>query len=275
MPALQDLQKLLLVQPANIQARLTQATILQVIGNYEEAEKSCYSLIDNQEPLVPITCFSSIMSLKGQAIKSYDLLLESINNEKNITPEQYFWSYSVLAQIASRLDRVAEADEFFNKALVAINNKDVYVLSAYADFLLAQNKAEKVINLLSANTRSDSLFLRLILAKQQLNYQDLNDGINELKARYAISKQRGENFHQGDEAIFDLFLANQPEQALTLALANWQIQREPKDALIVMQAALAANNPLAAKSVIDWVRQTGLEYLTLNKLLANVNAINP
>jgi hypothetical protein len=89
----------------------------------------------------------------------------------------------------------------------------------------------------------------------------------QLTARFAASRMRGENLHQGDEARFVLFLLKQPRQALRLAQANWALQREPKDARMLLEAAIAAGNPAAAQSVIELLNRTGMEHVQLQHML--------
>jgi hypothetical protein len=128
--------------------------------------------------------------------------------------------------------------------------------------------------MLSEKTRIDSLLLRVALAKQQLGDNDLPNIVTQLKARFAASRLRGENLHQGDEARFTLSLLKQPQQALQLAQANWVSQREPKDARILLEAAIAAHNPAAAQSVIELLNTTGMESMQLRQLAAQLEKQN-
>ena len=57
-------------------------------------------------------------------------------------------------------------------------------------------------------------------------------------------------------------------RALELAQEDWKTQREPRDARVVLEAAIAAKNPEAAKPVLDWMRDTGIEDWYLRKLAA-------
>jgi hypothetical protein len=47
--------------------------------------------------------------------------------------------------------------------------------------------------------------------------------------------------------------------ALRLAAENYRLQREPRDARILMEAALAANEHAAAQPALDWLRTSGYE----------------
>ena len=44
---------------------------------------------------------------------------------------------------------------------------------------------------------------------------------------------------------------------LALAQENWAAQKEPPDALLLVEAALKLDRPQAAAPVLDWMAQTG------------------
>ncbi|MDD5581210.1 MAG: hypothetical protein PHY16_18325 [Methylobacter sp.] len=266
--ALQDLELLLRREPKNTQAWLTRAVILQVRARYDDAQLSCLPLMES-DTLLAGTCLSNISSLTGHAVKSYDFLYDALSGAGVISADQRLWSLTVLAEIAARLGKNKEANYFFTEAL-KIRRQDAYLLAAYADFLLDEKRPVQVMALLSGRTRIDSLLLRLALAKQQLAANDLPDILAQIKARFEASRLRGESLHQGDEARFTLYLLKQPQQALRLAQANWALQREPKDARILLESAIAANNAAAAQPVIEMLAKTGMEHLQLRRLAARL-----
>ncbi len=271
--ALQDLQMLLRREPENAQAWLTQAVILQVLARYDEAQRSCLPLMALDAPLVAGTCLATIAGLTGHAAESYDFLRDALQDAQDISADQRLWSLTVLAEMATRMGKMTEADRFFTDAL-KVRSQDVYLLSAYADFLLDQQRPAEVIALLADKTRIDGLLLRVALAKQQSGDADLPAIINQLTARFAASRLRGENLHQGDEARFVLTLLKQPQLALRLAQANWSLQREPKDARILLEAAKATGDPAAAQPVMALLKTTGMEHIVLRRLTAQLENIH-
>jgi hypothetical protein len=90
--------------------------------------------------------------------------------------------------------------------------------------------------------------------------------VEALKARFEAGHLRGDFVHQREESLFCLRLLNQPEQALRLAEGNWQVQHEPADILILVQSALAAGRPDAARPAFDFVRTNHLEYVQIARL---------
>lgn len=272
--ALLSLRQVLHRDPNHAEAWRTQAIIFQVRARYEDAQRSCLPLMRLDAPIIASTCLANLGSLTGQAEKSYAFLQSALTNAQQTSVEQRGWALTVLAEMAGRLGKNQEADEFFKRALQETAD-DVYLLSAYSDFLLDQQRPNEVMALLNAKTRVDGFLLRMALAKQQVNDPQLSASITELKARFAASRLRGENLHQGDEARFALNLLNQPERALQLALANWSEQREPKDARIVLEAAYAANQAAAAQDVINLLDSTKMESVTLSRLRQQLQTLRP
>ena len=116
--------------------------------------------------------------------------------------------------------------------------------------------------------RIDPLLLRLALAEQSLGASDLPSHIADLAERFAEARMRGDTVHQREEARFSLYLLKQPREALRLAQANWAVQRELWDARLLLEAALAADEPSAATPVLDWLAASHLEDRHLDELAA-------
>ena len=107
--------------------------------------------------------------------------------------------------------------------------------------------------------RSDTLLLRLAIAEQRLKLPAAQAHIQALGERFAAAALRGERLHMGEEARFLLDLKDDPRAALAVALDNWKEQREPRDALVVLEAAVAARDAKAAAPVLQWLDETHFE----------------
>src|SRR3546814_10189203 len=81
-----------------------------------------------------------------------------------------------------------------------------------------------------------------------------SDLIEMLGERFAATRTRGEATHRREEARYLLELRHEPAAALKLAIANWSVQREPLDARIFLECAVAAKDPAAAQPVRDWMK---------------------
>ncbi len=78
--------------------------------------------------------------------------------------------------------------------------------------------------------------------------------------------------HRREEARFQLALLHQPAPALALARVNWNVQREPADARILLEAALAAGRPAAADPVLAWIRTNSVQDIYLAGLANRLHA---
>jgi hypothetical protein len=148
-----------------------------------------------------------------------------------------------------------------------LGRRSVYLLGAYADFLLDQNRPAAVRELLRDEQRADNLLLRLALAERRLDDPHWQHHTEILETRFAAAHQRGDGISIASEARLRLDLRQQPREALALAQRNWaQQQREPQDARLVLEAALAAGQPAAAREVLNWISRVKLEDRRLTDL---------
>jgi tetratricopeptide (TPR) repeat protein len=263
--ALSDLDSVLADDPRNAQALLTRATILQVQGKYGQAQDSCLKLSGLTPELVVATCVAGTASLHGEAPRSYALLETALQRSVSADPGLRVWALTLQAEIAERLGRTEAAERHFRQAL-ALDPSDAYLLGAYADLLLEQGRASEVTSLLKDHTRIDSLLLRYTLALKQQQSPSLARHIDTLQSRFNAAAMRGDTVHQREQARFELHLQNNPEAALTIAQENWEVQKEPADARILLEAALASKDREKAKPVLAWLEQTGIEDESLRKI---------
>jgi hypothetical protein len=179
------------------------------------------------------------------------------------------WIATILAETAARTGAIREAENYFAEAF-KVGIKDQYLLSAYADYLLDQRRYRDVISLLQSETRADGLLLRLALAEQALELPAFRNHTAELAARFAAARERGTTAHVREEARFTLALLHDAQRALPLAQANWSVQREPADARILLESALADKNRAAAQPVLDWLNINHVEDFRLRQLAKQI-----
>ena len=264
--ALADLDTVLSLQPANAQAWLTKASIYQVQGRYEDARRACQPLLRLAGRHVALTCLGDIAGLSGQATTSREMLTASLERS-GISARERLWILTILAEMAARTGDSKAAKTYFLDAR-NLGLKDYYLLGAYADFLLDQGRAPEVIALLQRETRADGLLLRLTLAEQALHLSTSKDHTAELAARFAAGRERGTRVHVREEARFTLGLLHDSQTALTLAQTNWAIQKEPWDARLLLESALAVGSWNAARPVIDWLHTNHVEDRGLQQLVS-------
>lgn len=269
--ALADLDAVLKTDRNHAQAWLTRATILLVQGEYQLAKDSCTKLYGLAPELIVQTCLSNVASLNGEAAKSYASLLAALKKNTDAGPGIKIWVLTLLAEMATRHGDYTAAEAHFRQAL-DIDTPDSYLLGAYADLLLDQGRTAEVVDLLKDKTRVDGLLLRYAIALKMQSSPAAVDQVQALASRFVDATMRADTVHQREQARFELQLAGNPVAALMLAQQNWRVQKEPADARIFLEAALATNDKAAAQPVLDWLKKTRLEDQVLAKLAARLGA---
>jgi hypothetical protein len=114
------------------------------------------------------------------------------------------------------------------------------------------------------------LLLRAALAAQRLGRAEADALASALRARFALNRLRGDAVHRREEARLALATPDGAQRALALARENFAEQREPWDARLLLEAALAAAAPHAATPALDWLRESGFEAPALGALRARL-----
>jgi tetratricopeptide (TPR) repeat protein len=263
--ALADRDRVLERQPRHPQALLTKATILGVQGKPDQALDTCGEFTGAVEILVEAACAASAYGLAGRARDGYRLLQDGRRRSPGAEPVLQVWAHTILGELAEQLGYVSAAEQHFRDALSLA--RDPYLLGAYADFLLDQDRPREVLELLRGESRIDPLLLRLALAERRLGTSAPGEHVALLQDRFDAAHRRGDSVHLREEARFTLHLLYRPREALELARRNWATQCEPADARILLEAALAARRPAAAQPVLDWLGRTGLEHVGIQALV--------
>lgn len=253
--ALGELDEALRARPDDAQAWLTRATVLRVLGRYREAAEACAQFARRADAGVSLICEQSIAGLAGHLETAY-AALAGLPTQAMLDPERA-WRDSELGEMAVRLGREADAERWFREGLTH-SPQDSYVRAAYADLLLRQHRNTEVLALLEGQQSIEPLLLRLAIAQKQAHDPGLHRSSELLQAAFAAEAERGEAVHRREQARFLLEVQNRPQEALAAALANWAVQREPDDALILVKAAGAAGTLERAQPALEFARTQGL-----------------
>jgi len=256
--ALQDFGLALAADPDHLGAHAWRAAIFMVQADYRAAAHECAALTEIASELMSTGCLAYIDATTGKTSGAYARLSAALERRPNASAETRLWTLTRLAEMAWRLGDIALAQRRFDEAL-KLGVTDNFLLAAYADFLLEQNRPKEVVTLLKDWTRSDTLLLRLAQAEKQLGSADAAAHIQALGDRFAAANLRGERLHMGEEARYLLDLKGDARGALAVALENWKEQREPRDALVVLEAAIAARDAKGAEPVLKWLEETHFE----------------
>ena len=260
-----DLAAAVAKEPANGDAWAWIAAIAMVQAQYADARAACQQLAPLASPLIGVACTASVDSITGRASAAVQALQAGLAKNADPSPAAQLWVLTRLAETHDRLGAHADADAAFQRAM-ALAIPDGYLLAAYADFLLDRGRPKEVLALLNDKQRSDLLLLRLALAAKAAGAPAAAGGATELSARFDAARLRGDTVHQKEEARFALAVLGDAPRALALAGENFAVQREPADARVLLEAALAARKPAAAEPALAWMAATGIESAALQAL---------
>jgi hypothetical protein len=270
--ALKSLAKARELDPQSAEPTAWRSAIHMVQANYDDALSECTRLVPLAHPLHAQGCTAYVQASTGQLAPAYEALGKSLAAAGTVTPELALWVRTRLAEMAIRLQRWPEAEVHFKEAL-QLGVTDQFLLGAYADFLLQQKRPAEVLTLLANWERSDILLLRLALAGRSLNDPRAAGWVAQLRDRFAAAAQRGDRLHEQEAARFELDIEGNPAKALELALRNYKDQKEPRDAEILMRAAVAAKQAKAAQPALDWLRTNKYEDPALVPLAEQLAAL--
>jgi Tfp pilus assembly protein PilF len=273
-PALTDLSAATTAEPENAEAWAWQAAIHMVRADYAAARRACDGVAPLTTLLTATACEAYVNSLTGRAAEAASELGDALSLAgEDTSAAERVWALTRLAEIEERRGEFATAERAFKEAL-ALNVADVYLLSAYADFLLDRGRAIEVMKLLDGRGRADVLLLRLALAAKAVNDARAAQWADELAARFDAARARGDSTHEKEESRFVLALRGDTPRALTLARANLdQEQREPADMRVLLEAALAARSREAALPALQWLDANKVESVVLRALAERASAL--
>jgi len=250
------LERARVLRPDDAQAWLITATVLRVLGQYDESLSACEHVALRADNAVSELCTQSIHALTGDLPAAYAAILEI---EASSMPDEVLaWRDSELGEMAVRLGRDVEAEQWFRSGLRS-SPGDFYIRAAYADLLLRNRRPQEALTLLRGRETLEPLLLRIAIAQKMLRDSAVEQSGARLAAAFAAEAERGDGVHLREEARFLLEVKDNPRAALTVAEENWRVQHEADDVLVLLRAARAAGVPQAASPAIAFVREHRLQ----------------
>jgi len=270
--ALADFAAALKADPQFASAHAWRGAIYLVQAKYAAAQVECDALLALERATLYGGCIGLVRAYGGQldaATKALQTALAQTEDAGN-----RLWLFTRLGEVAAWRGQAAKAEQHYRSAL-ALGLDDGYLLAAWSDFLLDQKRPTEVVKALASWESSDGLLLRLALAETALKQPAAKAHVQALADRFAAARMRGDTTHRAEEARFELQLAGNAAAALAVAAANFEVQREPRDARPLLEAAIAARNAAAAQPVREWLKSSGFEDAHLRQLGAASAQVKP
>ena len=239
-------------------------------GRYAEGLASCARLEALASPLVVAACRAPLLGVTGRARQRRRgargrnaACAQSASKRRGPRRCSRIWpcGRAIRAGAEARLRR-----------LLARAPEDSAARAALADLYLDDGRAAEAAALTEGRDQDDGLLLRRALARAAAGRGDptADPAARDMAARFEAARLRGDTVHQREEARFALAVERDPARALRLAQQNWLIQREPADARILLEAAVAARAPRAAAPALSWLADTGCQWPRLRTLAASL-----
>ncbi|MDI1246318.1 MAG: hypothetical protein PSV24_13065 [Rhodoferax sp.] len=270
--ALGDFSSALRLDPQLAQAHAWRGAIFLVQADYPAAEQACQALRGIAHSALAGACQGLLQAYTGNLQSAQTHLQLAL--QASSSPENQLWLHTRLGEVASWRGQSAQAEQHFKAALV-LGLDDGYLLAAWSDFLLDAQRPAEVLALLAPWESSDGLLLRLAEAETLLKLPAAAKHVQTLANRFDAARLRGDVTHRAEEARFELRLRGNPQAALAMAKANYAVQREPRDARILLEAALAAKDRGAAQAALDWLRSSGFQDARMLALAKDLKLRSP
>lgn len=270
--ALADFAAALRADPGFAPAHAWRGAIHLVQADYAAAQAECEALRALDRPTLHLGCLGLLRAYSGQTEAGYADLQRALDETRD--PGNRLWLLTRLGEVAAWRGQPEKAEQHYRAAL-ALGIDDGYLLAAWSDFLLDRNRPAEVLKWLDGWDASDGLLLRLAIAGTATGHANAKAHVQALADRFAAAKARGDTTHRAEEARFRLHLANDAAGALVVAAENYRLQREPRDARVLLEAAIAAKDAAAAQPVRDWLQASGFEDATLRQLGARSAQARP
>ena len=124
----------------------------------------------------------------------------------------------------------------------------------------------------SNSNLTDALLMQAVLSSRGLKAPDEVALAQQMAARLQSQALRQESLIERPKLIYQIAYGQDLAAGLALSIENWQQQKEPPDAVLFAQAALALNQARAAEPVVQWAQTTGYSDPLLAPLITQLKA---
>jgi tetratricopeptide (TPR) repeat protein len=264
--ARQSLKRALVNDPQQAQAWLTLATLDRLEARYAESTVACARVGQAGARLHARICQLELDSLQGQHATARAGFMTLIEQNADISTQA--WIYSLLGEAEARAGRPVQAEKAFSISLQLV--PDVYTSLALSDLLLWAGQPERALNELKKLPSADAVLMRQALAHRQRNDLQWQRDLNELKQRFASSRQRGDDqaLHARELAWTALHLEVELRAAQRHALVNLKLQKEPIDWWLALRSTQAVADAKTWQKLRADLTRSGLRDVRLDALVA-------
>jgi Tfp pilus assembly protein PilF len=281
---LQDINRAIALEPARAEFWSWRFALHLLLADMSAAQKDIEEigrLFGEEEAKV----YRAVLLYRtGQPLPAVGMLSQAIRSANYQDASSQDWLGFHLGEAHRVAGQPAKALAVWGQRLKASPQSHLIRLSL-ADLLNQQGQYRQAKNTATAtvtaangnapnNTASmtDALLMQAVLASRGLKDPDEARLASQLEARLQSQALRQEALIERPKLIYQIAYGRDLKAGLALSIDNWQLQKEPPDAVLFVQAALELGQARAAEPVVKWAEKTGYADPQLTPMLAKLKA---
>jgi tetratricopeptide (TPR) repeat protein len=279
---LQDINRAIALEPARAEFWSWRFALHLLLADMTAAQKDIEE-IGRLFGLEEAQVYRAVLFYRtGQPLPAVEMLGQAIRSVKFQDASSQDWLGFHLGEAHRVAGQAAKALAVWGQRLKASPQSHLIRLSL-ADLLNQQGQYRQALTIAMAATGSgnvqnstatmtDALLMQAVLASRGLNDPNESRLASQLEARLQSQAMRQEALIERPKLIYQIAYGRDVKAGLALSIDNWQLQKEPPDAVLFVQAALALGQARAAEPVVSWAEKTGYSDPQLTPLLAQLKA---
>ena len=196
-----------------------------------------------------------LQSRTGQTELAIRTLKEILQNAAFAKQTDLEWVHFQLGEAYRVAGQYPLAIAVWKKQLTATPQSHLIRLSL-AELLNQQGLFAEAQKVSAIDTPSDALLVQALLANRGLKDKTEVKLAQLIEARLATQALRNERLIERPKLIYLIDYGKDPVAGLQLSIDNWQLQQEPRDAVLFVKAALLTQQAPSAQPVLAWAEKT-------------------
>ncbi len=214
-------------------------------------------------------CAATLMYRTGQAQQAIPVFNRLVDLPDYQGPFTQDWLRYHQGEAYRTAGQYAQAIAVWQKHLETRPNSHLVRLTL-TELLNQQGQFAKARRYAESPSPTDALLVQALLASRGLKDGATQRLADQFESRMNNQALRGESLIERPTMVYLITYGRDNAQGLKLAADNWRTQNEPADAVLLVQAALKANQPRLAEPVLGWMATTGYTDPVLKALTAEL-----
>lgn len=274
---LQDINRAIALDPARAEFWSWRFALHLLLANMDAAQQDTEDIARRFGPKEG-QIYSAVLAYRtGQALAAVQKLSASIRLPEYQDAASQVWIGFHLGE-AHRVAQQPEQAIALWQRLLQVHPQSHLLRLSLADLLNQQGRFQQAKAVATANSTqlnsnlTDALLMQALLASRGLKAPDEAALAQQMAARLQSQALRQESLIERPKLIYQIAYGQDLAAGLALSIENWQQQKEPPDAVLFAQAALARQQARAAEPLVQWAQTTGYTDPQLAPLITQLKA---